>query len=88
MEAWGLKMEAWGFADWHHLMKSRLRIRIRIEVKSLIRIQIRTEVKSLIQIRIKCVMRIRNPGVKRAKKRPVIMVWVCVHSVVQETTSR
>ncbi len=50
-------------------MRSRLRIRIRIEVKSWIRIQIRTTAKSLIRIRIRIkVMRIRNPGVKKGKK--------------------
>jgi hypothetical protein len=42
--------------------------------ESWIRIQIRTKVKSLIRIRIRIkVMRIRNPGVKKGKKRPVIM---------------
>jgi hypothetical protein len=84
MEAWRLKWRSggskWrpgGFADWHHLMKSRLRIRIRIEVKNWIRIQIRTEVKSLIRFRIK-VMRIRNPGVKKGKKASCKYGYVCI----------
>jgi hypothetical protein len=46
-------------------MRSRIQVRIRIEVKSWI--QIRSKVKSWIRIRIK-VMRLRNPAHEYTKK--------------------